>query len=187
VGKRLTKIYTRTGDNGTTGLGDGRRILKTSIRIEAMGEVDELNSFIGLLLAEELDQDVRLRLENIQHELFDLGGDLSIPGRVSMQSVQVSRLEKELDELNAALDPLREFILPGGVRAAALCHVARSVARRAERRLVSLYQDEPAIPIHIHYLNRLSDLLFVLSRILNRCSEVGETLWQPVKGADPLV
>ncbi len=187
MGKRLTKIYTRTGDNGTTGLGDGSRVLKTSVRIEAMGEVDELNSFIGLLLAEELDEDLRLRLINIQHELFDLGGDLSIPGRVSMQSAQVARLENELDELNATLDPLREFILPGGARAAALCHVARSIARRAERRLVSLYQDEPVIPIHIHYLNRLSDLLFVLSRILNRWSEIGETLWQPVKGADPPV
>jgi cob(I)alamin adenosyltransferase len=180
MGKRLTKIYTRTGDEGTTGLGDGTRILKDASRVEAIGAVDELNSFLGLLLAEDLEAGIRLQLEHIQHELFDLGGDLSIPGRVSMRATQVAHLEKGLDEFNATLEPLREFVLPGGARAAALCHVARSISRRAERRVVRLYLAEPAIPIHMHYLNRLSDLLFVLSRVLNRQNSTEETMWQPV-------
>ena len=185
MGKRLTKIYTRTGDDGSTGLGDGTRIRKDDPRIEAIGAVDELNSFLGLLLSEELEASIRSCLENIQHDLFDLGADLSISGRVSMQPMQVARLEKELDELNATLDPLREFILPGGERAAALCHVARSVCRRAERRVLKLYHRDLAIPIHLHYLNRLSDLLFVLSRVLNRHSAVEETLWQPATDTKP--
>ena len=179
MGKRLTKIYTRTGDDGTTGLGDGTRVLKDASRVEAIGVVDELNSFLGLLLAEDLEGGIRLQLENIQHELFDLGGDLSIPGRVSMRAIQVARLEKGLDEFNATLEPLREFVLPGGARVAALCHVARSISRRAERCVVRLYLAEPAIPVHMHYLNRLSDLLFVLSRVLNRQNGIEETMWQP--------
>jgi len=187
MGKRLTKIYTRTGDNGTTGLGNGTRTLKDSPRIEAIGTVDELNSYIGLLLTEDLETGVRLRLENIQHDLFDLGGDLSIPGRASMHPMQIARLEKELDEYNATLEPLKEFILPGGARAAALCHVARTISRRAERCIVRLYQAEPAIPLHIHYLNRLSDLLFVLSRVLNRQLGIEEALWQPAKNSNPAV
>ncbi|MBA4144008.1 MAG: cob(I)yrinic acid a,c-diamide adenosyltransferase [Nitrosospira sp.] len=181
MGKRLTRIYTRTGDDGTTGLGDGTRAGKETVRIEAIGVVDELNSCIGVLLADDLVEDVRNRLQNIQHDLFDLGGDLSIPGRLSMGETQISRLEKELDEYNAGLAPLKEFILPGGARGAALCHVARVVCRRAERCVVRLYRTETEIPVHIHYLNRLSDLLFVLCRILNRQQGVNDVMWQPGK------
>lgn len=184
MGKRLTKIYTRTGDDGTTGLGDRTRTVKESPRIEAIGTVDELNSCIGVLLAEDLERGVRIRLENIQHDLFDLGGDLSIPGRISMSEVQVTRLEKELDEYNVTLAALKEFILPGGARTAALCHVARTVCRRAERCLVRLYRSETAISLHIHYLNRLSDFLFVLSRVLNRQHGVEEVMWQPGRNRD---
>jgi cob(I)alamin adenosyltransferase len=182
--KRLTKIYTRTGDDGTTGLGDGTRSVKESLRIEAIGTVDELNSCIGVLLAENLEDGVRLKLENIQHDLFDLGGDLSIPGRVSMSEAQASRLEKELDEYNIRLTPLREFILPGGARAAALCHVARAICRRAERCVVKLSRTETMIPFHLQYLNRLSDLLFVLCRTLNRQQGMEDVLWQPGKNRD---
>jgi len=185
MGKRLTKVYTRTGDDGTTGLGNGSRTSKESPRIEAIGTVDELNSYLGVLLAEDLEKDMRLRLENVQHDLFDLGGDLSIPGRVSLASLQVARLEKELDEYNITLEALKEFILPAGTRAAALCHVARAVCRRAERCVVGLYRSETAVPVHIHYLNRLSDLLFVLSRIINRQDGVEEVLWHPAKNRDP--
>jgi|SRR5690242_3341172 len=181
MGKRLTKIYTRTGDDGTTGLANGTRTRKDAPRVEAIGAVDELNSLLGLLLAEDVDARVRLCLKNIQNDLFDLGGDLSIPGRVSMTETHVGRLEKELDEHNATLPALKEFILPGGTRPAAICHVARSICRRAERCLVTLYQAEPAVPIHVYYLNRLSDLLFVLGRILNRHHGVEEVMWQPTK------
>ncbi|MBA2658299.1 MAG: cob(I)yrinic acid a,c-diamide adenosyltransferase [Nitrosospira sp.] len=181
MGKRLTKIYTRTGDDGTTGLGDGTRSAKESLRIEAIGTVDELNSCLGVLLAETLEEEVRIKLENIQHDLFDLGGDLSIPGRVSMSEAQVSRLEKELDEYNVTLTALQEFILPGGVRTASLCHVARTVCRRAERCVVRMSRSEAVTPFHIQYLNRLSDFLFVLCRILNRELGVKDVLWQPGK------
>lgn len=184
MGKRLTKIYTRTGDDGTTGLGDGTRSAKESLRIEAIGTVDELNSCIGVLLAEDLEEGMRLKLENIQHDLFDLGGDLSIPGRVSMSEAHVGRLEKQLDEYNLTLPALKEFILPGGARAAALCHVARAVCRRAEREVVRLARSETIIPFHIQYLNRLSDFLFVISRILNRQQGVEDVLWQPGKNLD---
>jgi cob(I)alamin adenosyltransferase len=184
MGKRLTKVYTRTGDDGTTGLGNGSRISKDGPRIDAIGTVDELNSCLGVLLAEDLEKDVRVKLENVQHDLFDLGGDLSIPGRVSLDSAQVVRLEQELDEYNATLEALKEFILPGGVRAAALCHVARAVCRSAERYVVALYRTETAIAVHIHYLNRLSDFLFVLSRIINRQQGIKEVLWQPGKNRD---
>lgn len=181
MGKRLTKIYTRTGDDGTTGLGDGTRSAKESFRIEALGSVDELNSCIGVLLAESLEEGVRLKLKNIQHDLFDLGGDLSILGRVSMSKAQITRLEKELDEYNDTLAGLKEFILPGGSRAAALCHVARVVCRRAERRVVQLSRTNTVAPLHIQYLNRLSDFLFVLCRVLNRQQGVEDVLWQPGK------
>ncbi|SET05957.1 ATP:cob(I)alamin adenosyltransferase [Nitrosospira multiformis] len=181
MGKRLTRIYTRTGDDGTTGLGDGTRSSKQSLRIEAMGTVDELNSFIGLLLAEPLDGETRIKLEDIQHDLFDLGGDLCIPGRVTINVEQANRLEAQLDHYNDALPALREFILPGGTRAASLCHVARAVCRRAERRLVELYQAETLIPVHLQYLNRLSDFLFVLCRYLNRQQGVEDVMWQPGK------
>ena len=181
MAKRLTKIYTRTGDDGTTGLGDGTRSVKDSLRIEAIGTVDELNSFIGVLIAENPAEEVRTKLEDIQHDLFDLGGDLSIPGRASMSEAQVSRLEKQLDDYNVSLVALKEFILPGGTRAASLCHVARAVSRRAERSLVRLYRTEPAMPSHIEYLNRLSDFLFVLCRALNRHAGVGDVMWQQGK------
>jgi cob(I)alamin adenosyltransferase len=181
MGKRLTRIYTRTGDDGTTGLGNGVRTGKESLRIEAIGTVDELNSHIGVLLSGRLQEDMRSRMENVQHDLFDLGGDLSIPGRVSMSEAQVSRLEKELDEYNSSLAPLKEFILPGGTPLAATCHVARSVCRRAERCVMRLYRAETAVPCHIHYLNRLSDLLFVLCRVLNCEHGVDDVMWQPGK------
>jgi cob(I)alamin adenosyltransferase len=181
MAKRLTKIYTRTGDDGTTGLGDGTRSVKDSLRIEAIGTVDELNSFIGVLIAENPAEEVRTKLEDIQHDLFDLGGDLSIPGRSSMSEAQVSRLEKQLDDYNISLVALKEFILPGGTRAASLCHVARAISRRAERCLVRLYRTEPAMPSHIEYLNRLSDFLFVLCRVLNRHAGVGDVMWQQGK------
>ena len=181
MGKRLSKIYTRTGDDGTTGLGDGTRTLKESARIEAIGEVDELNSCLGVLLAEDLEAEMRTKLEDIQHDLFDLGGDLSIPGRASMNQVQVVRLEKQLDDYNNGLPSLKEFILPGGIRAASLCHVARAVCRRAERRVAALYRSEADIPVHLQYLNRLSDFLFVLSRVLNRQQGIPDFMWRPGK------
>jgi cob(I)alamin adenosyltransferase len=184
MGKRLTKIYTRTGDDGTTGLGDGTRLAKESVRIEAIGTVDELNSCIGVLLAEGLEEGMRIKLENIQHDLFDLGGDLSIPGRISMSEAQVSRLEKELNEYNVTLATLKEFILPGGARTAALCHVARAVCRRAERTVVRISRTHTATPFHIQYLNRLSDFLFVLCRVLNRQQGMEDVLWQPGKNRD---
>jgi cob(I)alamin adenosyltransferase len=181
MGKRLTRIYTRTGDDGTTGLGNGVRTGKESLRIEAIGTVDELNSHIGVLLSGRLQEDMRSRMENVQHDLFDLGGDLSIPGRVSMSEAQVSRLEKQLDDYNAPLAALKEFILPGGTRAASVCHVARAVCRRAERCVVRLYRAETAVPYHVRYLNRLSDFLFVLCRVLNRQNGVEDVMWQPRK------
>lgn len=178
MGHRLSKIYTRTGDTGTTGLGDGSRVPKDSARIEAIGNVDELNSALGVLLSESVPEDVENLLTQIQHELFDLGGELSIPGHVAIGEQHVTRLESNLDTFNADLPPLKEFILPGGSRAAALAHVARTICRRAERSLVALGQTEqlPAIPQR--YLNRLSDLLFVLCRVLNRHANRDDVYWQ---------
>ena len=181
MGHRLSKIYTRTGDKGTTGLGDGSRVPKDSLRVEAFGTVDELNSVIGLLLAEELRPEVRECLTDIQHDLFDLGGELCIPGHTAVSDSQVERLENILDSFNAGLPPLKEFILPGGARPAALCHLARTVCRRAERRLVTLANAEVVSPTALKYLNRLSDLLFVLARVLNRHHHQGDVLWQPGK------
>jgi len=178
MGHRLSKIYTRTGDGGTTGLGDGSRVAKTSHRIEAIGEVDELNSALGVLLAEPLDERVRSLLTGIQHDLFDLGGELSIPGYTAIRDDHVTALEAALDALNADLPPLKEFILPGGSRAAALCHVARTVCRRAERRTVAVTPTDPISPLCQRYLNRLSDLLFVLCRILNRHAGVADVYWR---------
>jgi cob(I)alamin adenosyltransferase len=181
VAHRLSKITTRTGDSGETGLGDGSRVPKDGARVAAMGEVDELNSSIGLLLAEELREAVRATLVEIQHDLFDLGADLSVPGRSTMADQQVERLEKQLDQLNAGLQPLKEFILPGGTRAAALAHLARTVCRRAERAVVALSRKEPVAVAGRVYLNRLSDLLFVLGRVLNRAGGRGDVQWQPGK------
>jgi cob(I)alamin adenosyltransferase len=181
MGHRLSKITTRTGDSGETGLGDGSRTRKDSPRVAALGEIDELNSAIGLLLAEPMPEKIRASLQSIQHDLFDLGGDVSIPGRSTMTEGQVQRLETLLDELNAGLPRLKEFILPGGTRAAGLAHLARAVCRRAERSLVALSASEKVADSGRIYLNRLSDLLFVLGRILNREGGSGDVLWQQGK------
>jgi cob(I)alamin adenosyltransferase len=179
MGHRLSKITTRTGDGGDTGLGDGSRVRKDSPRVAALGEIDELNSAIGLLLAEPMPEKIRRNLESIQHDLFDLGGDVSIPGRATMTDGQLGRIEALLEELNAGLPPLKEFILPGGTRAASLAHLARTVCRRAERALVALSSSEKVADAGKIYLNRLSDLLFVLGRILNREGGRADLLWQP--------
>lgn len=177
MGNRLSKIFTRTGDDGTTGLGDGSRTPKDAPRIEAIGAVDELNSTLGVLLAESLPDDVRALLTDVQHDLFDLGGELSIPGYTALTDEHVAALEAAIQRYNAALPPLKEFILPGGSRAAALAHVSRTVCRRAERRVVVMARDSGDIPRPQHYLNRLSDLLFVLSRVLNRAAGGTDVLW----------
>lgn len=181
MGNRLSKIYTRTGDTGTTGLGDGSRVPKDSARIEAIGAVDELNSAIGVVLAETVPQAVDAVLTRVQHELFDLGGELSIPGYVAIDEQHVNQLEKDLDGFNADLPSLKEFILPGGVRSAALTHVARATCRRAERRLVKLAQAEQVSPLPQRYLNRLSDLLFVLCRVLNRSAGHSDVYWHKTR------
>jgi len=178
MGHRLSKIVTRTGDAGTTGLGDGSRVPKDSVRIEAIGAVDELNSVIGLVLADPLPEGVRSLLTDVQHDLFDLGGELSIPGYASVTTAHVERLEDAVELYNEELPPLKEFILPGGIRAAALAHVARTVCRRAERALVALAGVESVSQESRTYLNRLSDLLFVLARALNRAAGSTDVLWQ---------
>lgn len=178
MGKRLTKIVTRTGDDGTTGLGDGSRVDKASARIDALGDVDELNSCIGVLLAEPLPDNVRADLLAIQHDLFDLGGEVCIPGHTVLARQNLARLDAWIEEFNAALPALKEFILPGGSRAGALCHVARAVCRRAERSVVRLQRTEPVSRLAPQYLNRLSDLLFILSRAINRASGTPETYWR---------
>ena len=177
MGNRLSKIYTRTGDDGTTGLGDGSRVAKDSLRVNAYGTVDEANSCIGLLLASELPDDVRALLTRVQHQMFDLGGELCIPGHAAIFDADIDALEARLDHYNDALPALKDFILPGGGEAAARCHVARTVVRRAERETVALDRQENVRPQAIRYLNRLSDLLFVLARVLARASGHGEVLW----------
>ena len=178
MGNRLSKIYTRTGDDGTTGLGDGSRVAKDSARVTAYGTVDEANCTIGLMLAADVPDDVRDLLTTIQHQLFDLGGELCIPGHAAIEDADIDRLEQHLDHYNEALPPLKEFILPGGGDAAARCHIARTVVRRAERAAVTLAREETVRPQPIRYLNRLSDLLFVLARVLARASGHGEVIWQ---------
>jgi cob(I)alamin adenosyltransferase len=179
LGYRLTKIYTRTGDDGTTGLGDGRRVDKCDALVEAFGSVDEMNSLIGLLLAEaDLPAQIRASLLRIQHDLFEVGGELALPGYVAIRDEHIERLESELDAFNAELPPLTDFILPGGNRPAALCHVARSACRRAERRSWSAAKQAQVRPETLRYLNRLSDLLFVVARCLARQRGGTETLWQ---------
>ena len=168
MANRLTQIATRTGDDGTTGLGDGTRVPKSHARVQAMGDVDELNSMLGLLLAEPLPEDVGELLVVIQHELFNLGGELSIPGFELLKDAAVGRLDEALAHYNATLPRLKEFILPAGTRSAAIAHVARTIARRAERSLVALGGAEAVRDAPRQYLNRLSDLLFVLARVLNR-------------------
>ena len=178
MGNRLSKIYTRTGDDGSTGLGDGSRVAKDSLRVEAYGTVDEANSCIGLVLASDVPDDIRTLLTAVQHQLFDLGGELCIPGHAAIDDEDVARLERHLDRYNDDLPPLKDFILPGGGEAAARCHIARTVVRRAERETVALSRVEAVRPQAIRYLNRLSDLLFVLARVLARASGHGEVLWQ---------
>jgi cob(I)alamin adenosyltransferase len=178
MGHRLSKIVTRTGDAGTTGLGDGSRIEKDSARIAAIGEIDELNSTLGLLLTEALPAPVAACLTSAQHDLFDLGGELSVPGYTALTDAHVARLEHAVDAFNGDLDPLKEFILPGGTRAAALAHVARTVCRRAERALVRLAVTDPVSEPARRYVNRLSDLLFVLARVLNRAAGRPDVLWK---------
>jgi cob(I)alamin adenosyltransferase len=179
MGNRLSKIYTRTGDDGTTGLGDGSRVAKDSLRVEAYGTVDELNSALGVLLAvPKLPPDVTACLIEVQHELFDMGGELCIPGHLAITAEQVLRLERTLDGFNDALPPLKEFILPGGGPASAACHLARTVARRAERRVCTLARSEKVSPEVAKYLNRLSDLLFVIARVLARHERGAEVLWR---------
>jgi cob(I)alamin adenosyltransferase len=178
MANRLTQIATRTGDDGTTGLGDGTRTRKDALRVQAMGDVDELNSSLGVLLAEPLPADVRELLGVIQHELFNLGGELSIPGFALLKDDAVLRLDEALAHYNAGLPRLAEFILPAGSRAAALAHVCRTVARRAERAVVALDQAETLKESPRLYLNRLSDLLFVLSRVLNRMNGGDDVYWK---------
>ena len=179
MGHRLSKIYTRTGDDGTTGLGDGSRVPKTHARIEAYGTVDEANSAIGVILAvPNLPPAVAEALTQIQHELFDLGGELAVPGYRAIQDSHIDQLEQCLDRFNEPLPPLKEFILPGGGPAAAACHVARAIARRAERNAWALAQSEDVAPQVTRYLNRLSDLLFVVARVLARHENGQEVLWK---------
>lgn len=182
-GNRLSKIVTRTGDAGSTGLGDGSRTTKDSLRIDTIGEVDELNSSLGLLLCEELPAKVRAALLDIQHDLFDLGGELCLPGMSVMKDAQVARLEELVEDFNADLPMLKEFILPGGTRPAAIAHVCRTVCRRAERSMVRLNNAEALSEPARRYVNRLSDLLFVLGRVLNRAGGRGDVLWQKGKNA----
>lgn len=177
MGNRLSKIYTRTGDGGTTGLGDGSRTDKYSARMEAIGEIDELNCNLGLLLAESLPEAMAALLMDIQHDLFDLGGEMSIPGSEFVTEAAVEKLESAIDEYNESLPPLKEFILPGGSRTAAIAHLCRAVCRRAERRLVALAATDQLNPHSTRFVNRLSDLMFVLARSLARSSGAGEVLW----------
>ncbi|GGI55425.1 cob(I)yrinic acid a,c-diamide adenosyltransferase [Oxalicibacterium solurbis] len=178
MGNRLSKIATRTGDDGTTGLGDGSRTGKDALRVQAMGDVDELNSHVGLLLCEELPAALREELVSIQHDLFDLGGELCIPGYALIDDAHVARLDALLAKYNADLPPLKEFILPAGSRAASQAHVCRTVCRRAERMVVALGRVETLNENPRRYLNRLSDLMFVVARVLNRFGGGGDVLWE---------
>lgn len=178
MGNRLSKIYTRTGDDGTTGLGDGSRIAKNSLRVQAMGDVDELNAVIGMLLTEPVSEAARNCLTAVQHDLFDLGAEICIPNHSMIKSERIQALETDLDTFNETLSPLKEFILPGGCRAAAQCHLARTVCRRAERTLHALNEQETITTASLQYINRLSDLLFVLCRILNKEANQPDVLWQ---------
>ncbi len=181
MGHRLSKIYTRTGDDGTTGLAGGDRVDKDCSRIEAIGEVDEINCQIGVVLTYPLTEKVNEVLGRVQHELFDLGGELAMPDHTAISTDHISALESDLDALNFELPPLKEFILPGGSSAAAACHLARAICRRAERRLVTLSREEPVSEHLPHYINRLSDLLFVAARIIARADGGSEVLWQPTR------
>jgi len=184
MGHRLSKIYTRTGDDGTTGLGDGSRVGKDDARVEAYGTVDEANSAIGVVLScESVPYEVRRSLTEVQHDLFELGGELCIPGYSAVKTEFIERLEHDLDALNADLPPLKDFILPGGGPAAAACHLARTVVRRAERRVKKLADVEKIRTTPLRYLNRLSDLLFVIARVMARVETGEEVLWQRKAGS----
>ncbi len=177
MGNRLSKIVTRTGDAGTTGLGDGSRVTKDCLRIDAMGEVDELNSSLGVLLAEEIPETIRTALQGVQHDLFDLGGELCIPGTNIISEAHIVRLEDLVTQFNDSLGALKDFILPGGTRPAALAHLSRTICRRAERRVVHLAGSENVSEFARKYLNRLSDLMFVLGRALNVAGGRTDVLW----------
>ena len=179
MGNRLTKIVTRTGDDGTTGLGDGTRVGKDAPRVAVLGDIDELNSLLGVVLAEPLPDGVRKALLAVQNDLFDLGGEMSIPGRSALWNAHVTELERRIGSLNKALPALKEFILPGGTRAGAACHLARTVCRRAERSLVALGRVEGVSALSIQYLNRLSDFLFIAARTINAAGEAPEPQWKP--------
>jgi cob(I)alamin adenosyltransferase len=179
MANRLTKIVTRTGDDGTTGLGDGKRVGKDSPRVRAMGEIDELNSAIGCVLAEPLPVQVKEALITAQNDLFDLGGEICIPGRSALWEAHLEEIERRVEVLREPLPALKEFILPGGTRAAAACHLARAICRRAERSLVELGRLEGVSELSIRYINRLSDLLFVAARTINAAAGHAETLWNP--------
>ena len=178
MGYRLSKITTRTGDAGDTGLGDGSRVAKDHPRVLALGDIDELNSSLSVLASEDLPQELRTALDRIQNDLFDLGGEISIPGHRLLTAAQLEALEEWIRSQNAALEPLKEFILPGGTRAAAHAHLARTICRRAERAVVHLGRDEAVGELARMYLNRLSDLLFIWGRLLNRQAGLGDRLWQ---------
>ncbi len=182
MGHRLSKIYTRTGDKGTTGMADGSRLNKSDLRIQSIGGTDELNSIIGLLLTESLPDECAELLLTIQHQLFDLGAELSLPpGNNRIQPQDTEKLEQALDRLNESLPPLKEFILPGGSKPAALCHLARTVCRRVERDLVALNEQTPVSELSLSYVNRLSDLFFVLARWLNKWGNHPDVLWEPAE------
>jgi cob(I)alamin adenosyltransferase len=178
MGNRLSKIYTRTGDGGTTGLGDGTRVSKHSLRIHAMGDVDELNAVIGMLLTEPVSDSIHICLTEVQHDLFNIGGEICMPNHAMIKPERIVALENILDGFNDTLPPLKEFILPGGSRAAAYCHLARTICRRAERTMQTLHAEEKLTEVSLQYINRLSDLLFVLCRILNKEAGVPDVLWK---------
>ena len=178
MANRLTKIYTKTGDHGETGLGDSSRVEKFNPRIESLGNIDELNSVIGILLTEKLPDDKVIILNKIQHDLFDIGGELSIPNHMKINEKKISFLEKTLDEMNNELPPLKEFILPGGSKASSYCHLARTVCRRVERNLFKLTKTDKVNEASLIYINRLSDVLFVLARFLNKINKLDDIYWK---------
>jgi cob(I)alamin adenosyltransferase len=181
---RLGRIVTRTGDDGTTGLGDGTRVGKDAVRVEVMGNLDELNSAIGCALAEPMPDHVQALLRGVQHDLFDLGGEVCIPGRSALWDAHIDQLDRRIEALREPLPALREFVLPGGTRAAAACHLARTVCRRAERSLVALGRKESVSPLSVKYLNRLSDLLFLAARSINAAAGQAEPMWKPGRETD---
>ena len=178
MANRLSKIYTRTGDKGKTGLADGSRVDKFNSRIESLGNIDELNSIIGIVLTEKIPNDMKAILERVQHDLFDIGGELSIPNHMVIDDKKIDFLEKSLDEMNNELQPLKEFILPGGSKISSYCHLARTVCRRVERNLFKLAQTDQVNEASLRYVNRLSDMLFVLARFLNKINQHNDIFWK---------